>query len=89
MLKTLLAASAALGFAGLAACSQEANDPVTNAEEAGERADSMFEQSTTGETDLTDGPLENAGEKIDEANREAGVDVPPDAPPPVDTNPPN
>ncbi|MGE0044225.1 MAG: hypothetical protein AB7J28_14625 [Hyphomonadaceae bacterium] len=90
MLKTMLAASAALSMAAFgAACTQAANDTATNAEEVGERADTAMEQATTGETDYSDGPMENAGEAIDEANREAGVDVPADAPPGTDNNPSN
>ncbi|MBL8551824.1 MAG: hypothetical protein JNJ73_17690 [Hyphomonadaceae bacterium] len=90
MLKTVLAATAALGFAALgAACSQQAsNDTATNAEEVGERLDSAYETATTGEKNLSDGPMENAGEKLDNAAREAGANVQPDAPPPADTNPP-
>ncbi|MGE0830663.1 MAG: hypothetical protein AB7O04_15105 [Hyphomonadaceae bacterium] len=89
MLKIALAAAAAFSFAGLAACSQAQNDTATNAEEIGERADTALEEAATGDTQLSDGPMENAGEAIDQANREAGVDVPADSPPPIDTNPPN
>ena len=89
MLKTLLASAAVLGFAGLGACSPAADSTATNAEEVGERADTAYEQSTTGTTDLSDGPMENAGEAADQAAREAGADVPPDAPPPLDTTAPN
>lgn len=54
----------------LAACGQP---PATqgSAEEAGERADTQFEQSTQGSTDLSDGPLENAGEALDSAKQNA------------------
>ncbi|MBI1188245.1 MAG: hypothetical protein GC206_13100 [Alphaproteobacteria bacterium] len=83
-MKFVLAAAAALGFAGLAACSEQADSPATNAEEIGERADTAMEEATTGETNMGDGPMEEAGEEIDEANREAGQDVPADAPPPLD-----
>lgn len=61
MLKSLLAAAAAVSLLGVAACGQGAN------EEAGEAADTNYEQSTTGTTDLGQGPQEEAGEAIDEA----------------------
>jgi hypothetical protein len=85
MLKTVLAAAAALGFAALGACSQQSTD---NAEEIGERMDSAYEEAAQGAKDLSDGPMENAGEKLDDAAREAGADVEPDAVPPADTAPP-
>jgi predicted small secreted protein len=40
-------------------------------ERAGEDADSAFEEATKGEKDLTDGPMENAGEAIDKARADA------------------
>lgn len=90
MMKTLLAATAALSLAAFgAACTQAQNDTATNAEEVGERADTAIEQATTGETNMGDGPMEQAGEAVDQANREAGQNVPADAPPPLDANPPN
>ncbi len=61
MLKSVLAATAAVALLGAAACSQGPN------EEAGEAADTAYEQSTTGTTDLGQGPAEEAGEAIDEA----------------------
>jgi hypothetical protein len=61
MLKTILAAGAALSLAAVAACGQGPN------EEAGEAADTAYEQSTTGETNLGQGPMEEAGEQADEA----------------------
>jgi hypothetical protein len=60
--KTLLAALAVLGFAGLGGCSQEGSS-----EEAGEDMDSAIEEATQGEINRGDGALENAGEAIDEA----------------------
>jgi hypothetical protein len=41
------------------------------AERAGEDADSAYEEATTGEKDLADGPMENAGEAIDKARADA------------------
>lgn len=61
MLKSVLAASAAIALLSVAACGQGAN------EEAGEAADSAYEQSTTGTTDMGQGPLEEVGEAADEA----------------------
>jgi hypothetical protein len=61
MLKSVLAATAAVALLGAAACSQGP------AEEAGEAADTAYEQSTTGTTDLGQGPAEEAGEAVDEA----------------------
>lgn len=61
-LNALLAAVAALGFAGLGACSQEGSS-----EKAGEDMDSAIEEATQGEINRGDGPLENAGEAIDQA----------------------
>ena len=45
-MKTILMATAAAAMLGLAACGQGPN------EEAGEAADTAYEQSTTGTTDL-------------------------------------
>jgi len=61
MLKSVLAAAAAVAALSLAACGQGP------AEEAGEAADTAYEQSTTGTTDLGQGPAEETGEAIDEA----------------------
>lgn len=55
MLKSLLGAAAALSMLGVVACSQGPN------EEAGEAADTNYEQSTTGSTNLGQGPAEEAG----------------------------
>jgi hypothetical protein len=76
MLKTILAAGAALSLAAVAACGQGP------AEEAGEAADTAYEQSTTGTTDLGQGPMEESGEAIDEATDGAT------APPPGETTTP-
>ena len=61
MLKSLLGAAAALSMLGVVACSQGPN------EEAGEAADTNYEQSTTGATDTGQGPAEEAGEALDQA----------------------
>lgn len=65
-------------IAALAACSQGPN------EEAGEAADTAYEQSTTGTTDPGQGPMEEAGESLDQATEGAPVDpaaTPPATPP--------
>ena len=64
-MKTILMTAAAAAMLGLAACSQGPN------EEAGEAADTAYEQSTTGTTDYGQGPMEEAGEAMDEAQGEA------------------
>jgi hypothetical protein len=74
----ITAATAALAL-GLAACSQGAN------EEAGEAADTGYEQSTTGETNVGQGPAEEAGEQLDEAQGEAAETGTPPATPPATT----
>ena len=61
MLKSALPMGAAALLLGLAACSQGPN------EEAGEGADTAYEQSTSGVTDPGQGPQEEAGEAMDEA----------------------
>jgi len=60
MLKIVATAAAAAALLGLAACEG-------GAEKAGENLDSAIEETTQGEEDLTDGPLEEAGEDIDDA----------------------
>jgi hypothetical protein len=60
--KTVLAAIAALGFVSLGGCSEEGSS-----ERAGEDMDSAIEEATQGEINRDDGPLENAGEAIDQA----------------------
>ena len=52
-----LAVIAALAAVSLGACS-----PAGDAEKAGENMDSAIEEATQGEKNLSDGPLENAGE---------------------------
>jgi hypothetical protein len=60
MLKTIATAAAAAAMLSLAACGG-------SAEKAGENADSAIEEATQGEENLGDGPLEQAGESVDEA----------------------
>lgn len=60
MLKVLAAATLAACL-GVAACDG-------GAEKAGENLDSSIEEATQGEENLGDGPLERAGESIDNAN---------------------
>lgn len=67
----ILASAAALA---LAACGPQSN----TAEKAGEALDTQAEQAATGDTNLSDGPMENAGEAVDaarEANAEAQQDA--------------
>jgi len=62
-MRTLIATAAIAAFSlGLAACGNGGS-----AESAGESADSAIEESTQGHENLGDGPLEQAGESIDEA----------------------
>lgn len=75
MLKTLLAAGAAISLFAAAACTQGPN------EEAGEAADSAYERSTTGTVDPGQGPMEEAGEHLDEATQPP-LDQPPAESPP-------
>ena len=56
---------ALMGLAALAACQPG------GAEKAGEKADSAIEEATGGQKDLTDGPMENAGEAVDKAAADA------------------
>jgi hypothetical protein len=65
MLKTFATAVAAVAMLSLAACDG-------SAEKAGENADSAIEEATQGEENLGDGPLEQAGESIDEATGNQG-----------------
>jgi hypothetical protein len=60
MLKIIATAAAAVAMLSLAACDG-------SAEKAGENADSAIEEATQGEENLGDGPLERAGESVDEA----------------------
>jgi hypothetical protein len=72
MLKTIVTAAAAVAMLGLAACDG-------SAEKAGENADSAIEEATQGEENLGDGPLEQAGESVDEATSAPQNDDPADA----------
>jgi len=82
MLKSMLGAVAAVALISVAACGQGPN------EEAGEAADTAYEQSTTGTTNPAQGPMEEAGEQLDETTEgvPAGT-VPPTEPttPPATT----
>lgn len=60
--KLLLAVGLVLGLSVLPACSQQGSS-----EKAGEKMDSAIEESTQGEINRGDGPLENTGEAIDKA----------------------
>lgn len=60
MLRSIAIAAAAASLLGLAACDG-------SAEKTGENMDSSIEEATQGEENLGDGPLEQAGESIDEA----------------------
>ena len=60
MLKKIATIAAAAAMLTLGACEG-------SAEKAGENADSAIEEATRGEENLGDGPLERAGESIDEA----------------------
>lgn len=64
MLRTIVTAAAVAATLGLAACGD-------SAEEAGQNADSAIEEATQGEENLGDGPLERAGEGVDEATGNA------------------
>ena len=66
-------------IAALAACSQGPN------EEAGESADTAYEQSTTGSTNTGQGPMEEAGEHLDQATE--GTPATPPGTPPATTPP--
>jgi hypothetical protein len=60
MLKMIATAAVLAGAMGLAACDG-------SAEHSGENLDSAIEEATQGQENLGDGPLEQAGESIDEA----------------------
>jgi hypothetical protein len=60
MLKMIATAAAAAAMLGLAACGD-------SAEKAGENMDSAIEEATQGQENLQDGPLEQAGEAVDNA----------------------
>lgn len=61
MRKTIVTAIAAAAMLSLAACGEN------NAEQSGENLDSAIEEATQGNETLGDGPLEQAGESIDDA----------------------
>lgn len=69
MLRAIMTAAAVFG---LAACGD-------SAEKSGEDMDSAIEEATQGEENLGDGPLEQAGESIDEATGSQQNDDPADA----------
>lgn len=69
MLKPIITIIALLGFATLVACS-----PNGSAEKSGERMDSAIEEATQGQIDRGDGPMENAGEALDQATGSANTD---------------
>jgi hypothetical protein len=60
MLKMIATAAVVVAALGLAACDG-------GAEKAGENMDSAIEEATQGHENLGDGPLEQAGEAVDEA----------------------
>ncbi|MGE0740097.1 MAG: hypothetical protein AB7O98_02050 [Hyphomonadaceae bacterium] len=66
MLKLIATASVAVAALGLAACGDGGS-----AEKSGENLDSAIEEATQGQENLGDGPLERAGEEIDEATGNA------------------
>lgn len=69
MLRLIVLAAASTAALGLAACDG-------SAEKSGENLDSAIEEATQGEENLGDGPLEQAGESIDEAtNNQQNNDV--------------
>lgn len=79
MMKSILAAGAALSLIAVAACSQGPN------EEAGEAADTAAEQAATGTTDLGQGPQEEAGEQLDATTEGVPAGDPAPATPPATT----
>lgn len=70
MLRTITLAVASAAMLGLVACSDNGS-----AEKAGENADSAIEEATQGEENLGDGPLERAGEGVDEATGRTNEDA--------------
>lgn len=63
------AITAAIAALALAACGPQ----NTTNEEMGEAADTAAEQAATGQTNLGDGPMEQAGEAADEASENAAA----------------
>ncbi|MDX2236246.1 MAG: hypothetical protein NW203_01670 [Hyphomonadaceae bacterium] len=76
MQRTLLAAAAFAGALSLTACG------AGQAEKAGEELDSAYEESTQGAIKLGDGPMEEAGEAIDQAAEQASDSAADSAAPP-------
>lgn len=72
MLKPIFAVAAAAALLTVAACDG-------SAEKSGENMDSAIEEATQGEENLGDGPLERAGEGIDEATDNTSNDDAADA----------
>ena len=72
MLKMIAIAGAAASLISLGAC-------TGSAEKSGENADSAIEEATQGHENLGDGPLEQAGEGIDEATGNQQNNDPADA----------
>lgn len=60
MLRMIMTTAALAATLALAACGE-------SAEKSGENLDSAIEEATQGEENLGDGPLEQAGESVDEA----------------------
>lgn len=66
------AITAAIAALALAACGPQ----NTTNEEVGEAADTAAEQAATGQTNMGDGPMEQAGEAMDEASENAAEAAP-------------
>jgi len=71
----------AVALVALAACS-----PKGSAEKTGENIDSAIEEGTQGSKNLSDGPVERAGESIDKATGKERTDLPDAAADAVDGN---
>jgi hypothetical protein len=69
-MKRLLVFGACAALLMATACSQEGS-----AEKTGENLDSAIEEATKGQKDLGDGPLEKAGESIDNAAGKSNNDA--------------
>lgn len=67
-MRTMIIALASAAALSLGACGD-------NAEQSGENLDSSIEEATRGEENLGDGPLERAGESIDDATGNARNDA--------------
>lgn len=66
------AITAAIAALALAACGPQ----NTTNEEIGEAADTAADQAATGQTNMGDGPMEQAGEAMDEASENAAEAAP-------------